>query len=82
LLFSNDDDAVEKIIAVLTRQTLREELIRHLRHQAAKFSAEIFMEGLREVVEQFLARSGNMAALHKADATKYARRTSNLDVKI
>jgi glycosyltransferase involved in cell wall biosynthesis len=57
LLYGNDDDAVEKITAVLNHQALREDLIRHLRHQAEKFSPENFMSGLRSTVDRFLYRS-------------------------
>ena len=54
LLYYNDDDAAQKIGAVLEREALREKLIRHIRHQADKFSPEAFMFGLRDAVHHFL----------------------------
>jgi len=63
LLYRDDDDAVEKISAVLSHQALREELSRHLRHQAEKFSPENFMAGLRSVVYGFLNQSGSRAEI-------------------
>jgi glycosyltransferase involved in cell wall biosynthesis len=56
LLYQNNDDAVEKIVAVLDHEALRSRLISHLRNQAAKFSSESFMNGLRETVDSFLSR--------------------------
>lgn len=52
------DEAVEKIIAVLSNQGMRDDLRSHLRRQGEKFSAENFMSGLRDAVERFLHRSG------------------------
>ena len=63
LLYRDEDDAAEKITAVLDREALREELIRHLRCQAEKFSAENFMSGLRSVVDGFLIQSGSRAEI-------------------
>jgi glycosyltransferase involved in cell wall biosynthesis len=54
LLYYNDDDAAQKISTVIEREALREELIRHLRLQADKFSPEDFMSGLRDAVHDFL----------------------------
>jgi glycosyltransferase involved in cell wall biosynthesis len=54
LLYRGNDDAVEKIIAVLSNEPLRWELSAHLRRQADKFSAEKFMSGLREAIERFI----------------------------
>jgi glycosyltransferase involved in cell wall biosynthesis len=56
LLYRNDDDAVEKITAVLDSQMLRDKLNRHLRRQAEQFSPESFMAGLRSAVNRFLCR--------------------------
>lgn len=61
LLYRDDDDAVEKIIAVLKNDSLRADLSHHLRRQAEKFSAEDFMVGLRETVESFLSASRGKA---------------------
>lgn len=57
LLFCDDDDAVEKICAVLSRPALQATLFEHLERQAEKFSAENFMRDLRAAVEKFLAKS-------------------------
>lgn len=56
LLYCNDEDAVEKITAVMKHDARDEELNSHLRRQAEKFSPEIFMAGIRQVVEQFLSQ--------------------------
>jgi len=57
LLYRGDDDAVEKIYALLSRPALQASLLEHLRQQAEKFSAERFMRDLRTIVDKFLARS-------------------------
>jgi glycosyltransferase involved in cell wall biosynthesis len=57
LLYIDDNDAVEKITAVLKNESLRGELTRHLRRHAENFSAEHFMSGLRSAVHQLLRRS-------------------------
>jgi len=62
LFYHNDDEAVSKITAVLDQKALRGELIRHLRHQAEKFSPESFMAGLREAVNDFNQRSQSLPA--------------------
>ena len=54
LLYRNDNDAVNKITAVLDSQMLRDKLNRHLGRQAEQFSPESFMAGLRSAVKQFL----------------------------
>lgn len=54
LLYHDEDDAAEKIIAVLNNDSLREDLSLHLRRQGAKFSAENFMAGLHNAVERFI----------------------------
>ena len=57
LLYLGDDDAVEKICAMLSHPALQTSLLEHLRRQAEKFSAENFMRDLRAAVEKFLAKS-------------------------
>lgn len=61
LLFRGDDDAVEKINAVLSDEPFRRELRTHLHRQAEKFSAENFMSGIRDAVAAFLRRPGSRA---------------------
>jgi glycosyltransferase involved in cell wall biosynthesis len=56
LLYRNDEEAVEKITAVMEHEKWDQELCCHLRRQAANFSPEIFIARLREVIEQFLSR--------------------------
>lgn len=53
LLYRSEDDAVNKIVAVLKDGALRKSLRHHLRGQAGKFSAEHFMSELRAAVERF-----------------------------
>ncbi len=57
LLYHGDDDAVEKICAVLSRRQLQASLLDHLRRQGEGYSAERFMRDLRAAVEKFLAKS-------------------------
>jgi glycosyltransferase involved in cell wall biosynthesis len=64
LLYRNDDDAVEKITAVLQNTELQQKLLLHLHGQANKFSAEHYMNGLRAAVEEFLQRSPNATMNH------------------
>jgi glycosyltransferase involved in cell wall biosynthesis len=54
LLYHGHEDAVGKIISVLASESLRTELINHLRLQAERFSPQRFMSGLRAAVEEFL----------------------------
>jgi glycosyltransferase involved in cell wall biosynthesis len=54
LLYRDEDDAVEKICAVMGSERMSFELSAHLRRQAGKFSAENFMVALREIVAEFL----------------------------
>lgn len=56
LTFANDDDAVEKIKAVLANTNLQASLCHHLSKQAPKFSVENFQTGIREVVDEFVAQ--------------------------
>ena len=62
LLYRDDDEAVEKITAVLDQRALRGELIRHLRNQAKHFAPEAFMTGFREAVYDFLHPTRSVAA--------------------
>ncbi|HTT75725.1 MAG TPA: glycosyltransferase family 4 protein, partial [Candidatus Binataceae bacterium] len=62
LLYHDLGDAADKMTAVLEHEALRGELIRHLRHQAEKFSPESFMAGLREAVNDFNQRSQSLPA--------------------
>jgi len=57
LLCRSDDDAVNKICAVLSRPALQASLSEYLGRQAEKFSAKNFMRDLRAMVEEFLAKS-------------------------
>lgn len=59
LLYRSEDEAVEKIIAVLQSDSLRDDLHGHLRCQGEKFSADNFMSGLRQIVDSFLSRKCN-----------------------
>ncbi len=61
LLYRDEDDAVEKICAMLASERLRYELSAHLRRQADKFSAENFMSVLREIVAEFLGQQMDLA---------------------
>jgi glycosyltransferase involved in cell wall biosynthesis len=55
LIFNGENDAVEKIEAVLTSNAAQEELRHHLRQNAHKFSPESFQIKIRQVVKDFLA---------------------------
>ena len=66
LLYRDDDDAVEKICAVLNRPALRASLLEHLRRQAEKFSAENFMRDLRAVVDKFLTGDSSGSKISRA----------------
>ncbi len=57
LLYRNDEEAVEKICAVLRSPALRARLGEHLRRQAGKFSTGNFMRQIRATVEEFLRAS-------------------------
>ncbi|MGA7871730.1 MAG: glycosyltransferase family 4 protein [Candidatus Binatus sp.] len=66
LLYRDEDDAVEKICAVLSRPALQASLLEHLWRQAEKFSAENFMRDFRAAVEKFLAKSSLSAGASMA----------------
>ncbi len=68
LLYRGEDDAVEKICAVMGSERMRSELRAHLRRQADKFSAENFMRHIRAIVVEFLSRSDTEAAGRTAAA--------------
>jgi glycosyltransferase involved in cell wall biosynthesis len=55
LTFSDDDDAVKKICAVLSGSSLQETLRRHLAAQSRLFTVENFQAGLRRIVFEFLS---------------------------
>jgi len=57
LIFSSEDDAVEKITAVLASDAEEERLRAHLQRTAKAFSVENFMESMRKVVREFLGNS-------------------------
>lgn len=57
LLYRGEDEAVEKICAVLENDRLGAELRAHLRGQAEKFSSENFVAAIRETVAEFRGRS-------------------------
>ncbi len=67
LLYRGEDDAVEKICAVLSRPALQASLLEHLSRQAGKFSAENFMRELHAAVAGFLYRSG----AHTKDSSQW-----------
>ena len=57
LLYDNVEIAAEKIDTILKKPQLQVELQKHLEKQGTKFSTNVFMEGLRDVVEKFIAQS-------------------------
>ncbi len=59
LTYTDVDDAVNKIAAVLEQPQLQRELCWHLANQGRRFSIESFMDGLRTIVGQFLARQSS-----------------------
>lgn len=54
LIFADDGEAVEKIVAVLSDENQRKELRDHLRRQSHNYSVESFMEATRECVAEFM----------------------------
>lgn len=54
LIYGNDDDAVQKIVAVLENPPLQEALRSHLAQGAARFSAREFEARIQVVVREFL----------------------------
>jgi glycosyltransferase involved in cell wall biosynthesis len=65
LLYRDDDDALEKITAVLSDEQLQQKLLAHLRGQANKFSAERYMHGLRAAVGKFLRKYPDTTMDHR-----------------
>jgi len=57
LIYSKVEDAVEKIDAVLWKPRLQAELQDHLKKQGAKFSTNVFKDGLRAAVEEFIVKN-------------------------
>jgi hypothetical protein len=56
LTFESEDDAAQKICAVLASVALQENLRQHLAEQAAEFSVEKFQARVREVTYELMAR--------------------------
>jgi glycosyltransferase involved in cell wall biosynthesis len=56
LIYGNDDDAVQKIVAVLENPALQEALRSHLAQGAARFSVREFEARIRVIVREFLER--------------------------
>ena len=54
LLFSDTNDAVEKILAVLEKPTLKSALRNHLAHQAQRFSAQAFVHETQAFIAELL----------------------------
>jgi glycosyltransferase involved in cell wall biosynthesis len=59
LVFKDEADAVDKIVAVLKSGAEQENLRSHLRQRAERFSAESFQTQIRQVVENFLKERPN-----------------------
>ncbi len=55
LVFSNDDEAVDKILAVLEGPSLQSAMRAHLKGQAQRFSAESFMRDAQACVAEVLS---------------------------
>jgi glycosyltransferase involved in cell wall biosynthesis len=72
LLYRDDDDAVDKIIAVLRDTELQQTLLAHLCQHAGKFSTENYMCGLRAAVERFIEFKCERSAFNQA-TNKQAR---------
>jgi|Deesub1362B_J571_1020462.scaffolds.fasta_scaffold00006_141 glycosyltransferase involved in cell wall biosynthesis len=53
LIYKNEDDAVKKIIRVLKENSTQVNLRSHLANQAKKFSTEVFMKSIRNVIKEF-----------------------------
>jgi glycosyltransferase involved in cell wall biosynthesis len=71
LLYQGHDDAVRKILRALGSESLRKELAAHLERQAARFSPERYMSGLRTAVEDFIA--AHAAGGGRSDKPRAAR---------
>jgi len=61
LVYRDVDDAVKKITAVLHEEELRTSLVKHLQHQAERFSVEAFSRDFRAVVQEFLTTNPKSA---------------------
>lgn len=59
LLYSNEQDAIEKIDTVLKSKTIQQKLQNHLSTQSNKFSTLIFMSKIKEAIFQFLEENIN-----------------------
>jgi glycosyltransferase involved in cell wall biosynthesis len=57
LVYRSDEDAVEKIAAVLDSEALRLELIHHLRDRTDQFSPEAFMVNFRKAIDWFIRKA-------------------------
>lgn len=68
LLYSNEDEAAEKVVGVLKSHSLRDRLRHHLSRQGERFSADNFVSGLREVVERFIASRRGLDSLGEEPA--------------
>jgi len=58
LTFDSQEDAIQKVDAVLRRPALREELRRHLAGRGQVFSVASFTDGIRAAVSRFLQAAG------------------------
>lgn len=54
LIYENEADAVEKIVAILTHEAEQEKLHDHLRLRSNSFSVKSFMEATRRIVGEFV----------------------------
>ena len=59
LLFANEKDGVEKIIAVLSNQDLQQKLLQSLQQRKHLFSTEKFMDDIRETTQKYLGSDEN-----------------------
>ncbi|MEM9002334.1 MAG: glycosyltransferase family 4 protein [Cyanobacteria bacterium P01_F01_bin.86] len=62
ILFDNDTDAVEKIVKVLSDQSLQDNLLRSLEERQEIFSTGRFVDEIRAVVKKYLATSEKEAS--------------------
>jgi glycosyltransferase involved in cell wall biosynthesis len=54
LIYQDDEDAVNKIDAVLRDREMQERLVNHLRAGAARFSTRAFTEGILAITREFI----------------------------
>ena len=59
LVFQDEADAVDKIVAVLNSGDEQESLRTHLRQNVGRFSPQTFQAQIRQEVEAFLKRTGS-----------------------